>query len=76
MEYSSEQIVGMCEAYNMYNILPKEAQEKIPKEFVEKIKKYGDLNLGYPINTPYSLKSKEISEEGLKLMAYMCLFIK
>ena len=76
MEYSEEEIIGMSEAYGMYQILPKEAQEKIPQEFVEKISKYANPDLGYPINSRYSLKSDKLSREGVKLMAYMCLFLK
>ena len=60
----------------MYNILPEDAQKKIPKEFVEKLEKYAKPDLGYPINSPYSLQSEHLSDEGVKLMAYMCLFLK
>ena len=76
MELSREEIIGISEAYGMYTILPKEAQEKIPKEFVEKLEKYAEPGLGYPINSPYSLKSDKLSDEGVKLMAYMFLFLK
>ena len=76
MEYSEKQIIGMSEAYGMYQILPKEAQEKIPKEFVEKLEKYANPELGYPINSRYSLESEKLTDEGVKLMAYMCLFLK
>lgn len=76
MEFTEEQIIGMSEAYGMYQILPKEYQEKIPKEFIEKLEKYANPELGYPINSRYSLESKRLSDEGVKLMAYMCLFLK
>ena len=76
MEMSKEDIIGISEAYRLYQILPKESQEKIPKEFVEKIEKYAKEGVGCPIYSPYSLKSEKISDEGVKLMAYMCLFLK
>jgi len=76
MEYSEEQIIGMSEAYGMFQILPKEAQQKIPKDFVQRLKKYANSELGYPINSRYSMESTKLSDEGIKLMAYMCLFLK
>ena len=37
-EYSEEELIGMCEAYEFYSILPEELQAKIPKDFVKEIK--------------------------------------
>ena len=76
MEYNEEEIIGMSEAYGMYKILPQEYQERIPKKFVERLEKYAKPDLGYPIESSYSLQSEKISREGVKLMAYMCLFLR
>ena len=76
MDNKEEKLIGISEAYSMYCLLPEDAQAKIPEEFVEKLKKYANPDLGYPIETVYSLKSNKLSNEGVKLMAYMCSFLK
>ena len=74
--YSDEEIIGMCEAYQMYQILPEDEQNKIPKEFVQEMKSCSKYNVGTVINGPLDIVSQKLSKEGVKRMAYMCLFLK
>lgn len=74
--YSDEEIIGMCEAYQMYQILPEDAQNKIPKEFVAEMQMCSKYNAGAVINGPLDIKAERLSREGVKRMAYMCLFLK
>ena len=74
--YSDEEIIGMCEAYQMYQILPEDAQKKIPQEFVNEMEKCAKYNVGATINGPVDITAERLSREGVKRMAYMCLFLK
>lgn len=74
--YSDEEIIGMCEAYQMYQILPEDEQNKIPKEFVQEMQSCSKYNVGTVINGPLDIVSQKLSKEGIKRMAYMCLFLK
>lgn len=72
---SKEEIQGYCEAYQVYLILKKDEQEKIPKSFVEKMKYYSKYELGPIIDIPSDIKSEDVSRDGIKKMAYMFLYI-
>lgn len=76
MQYSEEEIIGMCEAYEFYSILPDEEQNKIPREFVKKMEECSKHNLGATMNCIEDIKANRLSREGVKNMAYMCLFLK
>lgn len=75
-EYSKEELTGLCEAYQLYCILPEEDKKKIPEDLVKEMKKSSKYNLGAIINAPSDIEANRLSKEGVKLMAYMCLFLK
>lgn len=74
-EISREEIQGYCEAYQLYLILKKEEQEKIPMDFVEKMNYYSKYEIGPVIDIPSDIKYEEVSRDGIKKMAYMFLHI-
>ena len=74
--YNDEEIIGLCEAYQVYQILPEDSQRKIPKEFVEEMEKYSKYDVGVTINCPLDIGTEKLSREGVKRIAYMCLFLQ
>ena len=74
-DISKEEIQGFCEAYQLYLILKKHEQEKIPKDFVEKMKYYSKYELGPIIDIPSDIKLEDVSRDGIKKMAYMLLYV-
>lgn len=75
-EYSEEELIGMCEAYEFYSILPEELQAKIPKDFVKEIKECSKYKKGAVINCIEDIVPERLSRKGVAKMAYMCLFLK
>lgn len=72
-EYSKEEIIGLCEAYEFYNILPNDLQAKIPQKLVDEMKEYSKYNYGEKINCKYDIDAKRLSKKGIANIAYMCL---
>lgn len=74
--YSENEIKGLCEAYQVYNMLYIKDKEKVPKDFVNQMENvYLKFNKEFSIETPLDINDKNISDAGLKYIAYMYLFI-
>jgi len=71
--YSFDVIKGMCEAYQVYSILPDESQMKIPVDFVREMEACSNCALeDCNIQCPLDIGTSKISREGVKRIAYMC----
>ncbi len=67
---------GLCEAYEFYsNMLSEELQEKVPKDFVNEMKKCAKYNLGAKIRKLSDISADKISKEGLTYIKYINLCI-
>lgn len=75
-EYSEEEIIGMCEAYQVYCMLSEEDKNKIPEEFRNELERVSKNKVGAVIDTPHSITTDKLSREGIKALCYMCLFLK
>lgn len=73
---SKEEITGMAEAYQIYLMLPEETKKKIPQDFVAKMSECSNFGYGELIFTKEDIEKKALSDECVKIMAYMCLFFK
>lgn len=72
---SKEEIQGYCEAYQVYLMMKDEEKEKIPKNFLNKMKYYAKYELGNVIDVPSDINPENVSKDGFVKIAYMTLYI-
>lgn len=71
---TNEEIIGFSEALDYFNLLSKEEQEKVPKEFITDMKKNAKKEYMGKIKTIDDIKKENISKDGAKKIAFIALF--
>jgi len=71
-DLKKEDKIALAETYRVFELLNGPSKERIPREFVEILLDYGDLNAVPPFDAEKSLKDFNLSKRGKYLIMYMC----